>query len=101
LIATIPGMDPYEAPRTAEFRGDWPDVWRAFITANSLAALATSAGGSWYYGPIAGGLNTRQAAALGDDAKAIAGAFIAEQFSPPWGSACPTELIPWNESTSL
>lgn len=101
LVATIPGMDPYDSPRTSVFRGDWPDVWRAFITANSLAALATGAGGSWYFGPIAGSLNPRLSGALGAEAQRLFGAFIAEQFSPPWGPACPTELIPWNETPAL
>jgi D-amino peptidase len=99
LIATIPGMAQADEPRTATYRSAWPELWRAFITANSLAALATIAGGSWYYGPISSGLNRRYASALADAAKPLAGAFSAEQFSPPWGSACPAELIPWNETT--
>lgn len=97
LIATIPGMEPASARRTATYRGAWSEVWRAFVTANSLAALATIAGGSWYFGPIAGGLGGRYAAALGDAGHPIVGAFYAEQFSPPWGPACPPELVPWGE----
>ena len=96
LISTIPGMEP-AAVRTASFQGPWPELWRTFIVANSLANLATTAGGSWYFGPIAGALAPRYAAPLDGDARAIAGAFMAEQFSPPWGPACPSELVPWNE----
>jgi D-amino peptidase len=96
LISTIPGMEP-AGVRTASYQGSWPELWRAFIVANSLATLATTAGGSWYFGPIAGALAPRYAAALDDDARAIAGAFMAEQFSPPWGPACPSELVPWYE----
>lgn len=101
LIATIPGMEPADAPRTATYRAPWPQLWRAFITANSLAALATIAGGSWYYGPIPDGLNRRLTESLGDALKPISGAFYAAQFSPPWGSACPSELIPWNEQPTF
>lgn len=96
LISTIPGMEP-AGVRTASIQGSWPELWRAFIVANSLANLATTAGGSWYFGSIGGALVTRYAVALAGDAQAIAGAFMAEQFSPPWGPACPRELVPWNE----
>jgi D-amino peptidase len=98
LIATIPGMVPGDG-RVSTFAGPWSDVWRAFITANSLAALATIAGGSWYFGPIADSLIGAYAAELGETAKKQIGAFYARQFSPPWGPACPPELVPWGEET--
>lgn len=100
LIGTIPGMAPAAAPRTHTYSAAWPDLWRAFIAANSLAALSTMAGGSWYYGPIAGGLGRRALDSLEEAARPITGAFYAEQFSPPWGPACPPELRPWNEAGS-
>jgi D-amino peptidase len=99
LIATIPGMVAADG-RISTFAGAWPEVWRAFITANSLAALAASAGGSWYFGAIADSLTARYANALGDGAKSHTGAFYAAQFSPPWGPPCPPDLIPWNADAS-
>jgi D-amino peptidase len=93
LIATIPGMIPADG-RRAIFSGPWPEVWRAFITANSLAALSATAGGSWYYGSIGGSLVDRLGTAAGDRAWTAQGPFYAEQFSPPWGVACPPEAMP-------
>lgn len=94
LVATIPGMEP-GGGRVATFGGDWASLWRAFVTANSLAALAAAAGGSWYFGALPESLDGRFAAALGDGAAREVGAFYAAQFSPPWGPTCPPELIPW------
>ena len=93
LIATIPGMAPGEG-RRAVFSGSWPDVWRAFITANSLAALSATAGGSWYFGSIGGSLIERLATAAGDRAWQAQAPFYADQFSPPWGLPCPPEAMP-------
>jgi D-amino peptidase len=94
LIAGIPGMSAGEG-RTATFTGAWPDVWRAFVTANSLATLSATVGGSWFYGAIPGSLVARLAEAAGDaTATAASGAYFAAQFSPPWGPACPPEAMP-------
>ncbi len=93
LIATIPGMAPADGRRSV-FSGSWPDVWRAFVTANSLAALSATAGGSWYYGSVGDGLVERLAAAAGDQAWAAQGPFYADQFSPPWGIPCPSDAVP-------
>lgn len=96
LIATIPGMMPADS-RMATFTGPWSEVWRAFVTANSLAALSAAAGGSWYFGAIPGSLTERFRGALGDAARPHIGAYYAEQFSPPWGPACPGDMVPWND----
>jgi D-amino peptidase len=94
LIAGIPGMTRGKG-RTCTFTGEWPEVWRAFVTANSLATLAAAAGGSWYFGAIAGSLVERLAAAAGKEAASAASdAYFAAQFSPPWGPACPPEAMP-------
>jgi hypothetical protein len=94
LIAGIPGMVAQDN-RSATFTGQWPEVWRAFVTANSLAALSAAAGGSWYFGPIEGSLVQGLSLAAGRDAAvAASGVFVAGQFSPPWGPACPPESMP-------
>lgn len=95
LVSMIPGTIP-AGTRTASFTGPWSEVWRAFVTANSLATLSTSTGGSWYFGPSTGSLTWRLAGALGDAAMPPIGSYVAEQFSPPWGPACPPDMIPWN-----
>ncbi len=93
LVAGVPGMTRTEG-RTSVFRGAWPEVWRAFVTANSLAALAAAAGGSWYHGPIPGSPVERLRGAAGEAGQAQIGAYYAAQFSPPWGPACPPEAMP-------
>lgn len=94
LIAGIPGMV-RAGDLTSSYTGAWPEVWRAFVTANSLAALSAAAGGSWYYGPIDGSLVQRLSLAAGKDAVvAASGGFFAAQFSPPWGVTCPPEAMP-------
>jgi D-amino peptidase len=93
LVAGVPGMARAEG-RTCVFRGNWSEVWRAFVTANSLAALATAAGGSWYHGPMPGSLVERLREAAGDAGQGALGAFYAQQFSPPWGDPCPPEAMP-------
>ncbi|HKG24090.1 MAG TPA: M55 family metallopeptidase [Thermomicrobiales bacterium] len=94
LIAGIPGFAQVDAG-TAEFNGRWAELWRAFVTANSLAALSAAVGGSWYFGPIEGSLVERLTHAAGTQAAAQAsGGYFAAQFSPPWGPACPPEAMP-------
>ncbi|MDP9358679.1 MAG: M55 family metallopeptidase [Chloroflexota bacterium] len=93
LVAGVPGMTRTEG-QTAVFRGEWPEVWRAFVTANSLAALAATAGGSWYHGPLPGSLVERLREVAGAEAQGQIGAYYAAQFSPPWGPACPPEAMP-------
>lgn len=93
LIQGVPGMSDRSA-RTSTFRGAWPEVWRAFVTANSLAALATVAGGSWYHGPIPGSLVERLTKSAGEAAPGDRFAFYAAQFSPPWGPSCPPDAMP-------
>jgi D-amino peptidase len=92
LIQTIPGMTDAEG-RSATFTGAWPDVWRAFVTANSLATLAAAAAGSWFFGPIENSLVEGLANAAGERAVAARNNYFAAQFSPPWGPACPPHLI--------
>lgn len=93
LIQGMPGMTEADG-RAATFRGAWPEVWRAFVTANSLAMLVATAGGSWYHGPVPGSLVERLAAAAGTAAAPSQRAFSAALFSPPWGEACPPEAMP-------
>ena len=93
LIAGIPGVE-RRADGGLIYRGAWPEVWRAFVTANSLAALAGTAGGSWFHGPIGGSLVERLRGAAGDAAGPAFSGFYADQFSPPWGPACPPEAMP-------
>jgi D-amino peptidase len=94
LIAGIPGMVRKD-DRISTYTGPWPELWRAFVTANSLAALSAAAGGSWYFGTIGGSLVERLSSTAASDAAFTAsGGFYAAQFSPPWGPACPPELVP-------
>ncbi len=93
LVAGVPGMTRTEG-QTSVFRGEWPEIWRAFVTANSLAGLAATAGGSWYHGPIPGSLVERLREVAGAEAQGQIGAYYAAQFSPPWGPACPPEAMP-------
>jgi D-amino peptidase len=94
LIAEIPGMTRGDG-RSATFTGRWPELWRAFVTANSLATLSAAAGGSWYFGALDGSLVERLSLAAGKEAALTAsGGYFAAQFSPPWGPACPPEAMP-------
>jgi D-amino peptidase len=94
LIAGVPGMVRRD-DHTSTYSGRWPELWHAFVTANSLAALAAAAGGSWYFGAIEGSLVERLSAAVGSEAAFTAsGGYFAALFSPPWGPACPPEFLP-------